>query len=264
MTKPTGRPRGRPKTKEYVTLMARVDLPLADHVKRYASLHRQPISVIIRDALTLLMDEYPFAGDRSVPHRLAAHEFLSDRYETHLDTLIGETDSTEVEALLADTNEALVETILSDANRESIETSDTKEGMPEITPDDKRASAATRPGKPAHARSQKVSDRKAAQAVPQSASTAGTTPLASDRKAATVASIPESPAPVFMSDMHIPAYDTSKHSLGKLCPRHHDYHGTGQSLLRKTNHLCLACDAERAKERRQAKHATARAQTSRG
>jgi hypothetical protein len=41
--------------------------------------------------------------------------------------------------------------------------------------------------------------------------------------------------------------------LGKLCPRRHDYNGTGQSLLRKTNHLCLACDRERAQERRQAK-----------
>ena len=57
MTKPTGRPRGRPKTKEYVTLMARVDITLADEVKRYASQHRQPISVVIRDALTLLMEE---------------------------------------------------------------------------------------------------------------------------------------------------------------------------------------------------------------
>ena len=37
MTKPTGRPRGRPKVKEYVTLMARVDVALADQVKRYAS-----------------------------------------------------------------------------------------------------------------------------------------------------------------------------------------------------------------------------------
>ena len=68
MTKPTGRPRGRPKTKEYVTLMARVDLTLADEVKRYASLHRQPISVVIRDALTLLMEEYPCAGNQSGPH----------------------------------------------------------------------------------------------------------------------------------------------------------------------------------------------------
>jgi hypothetical protein len=179
MTKPTGRPRGRPKTKESVTLMARVDMPLANEVKRYASLHRQPLSVIIRDALTLLMDEYPFAGDRSVPHRLAAHEFLSDRYESPLDMLIGETDSTEVEALLADTKDA---------------------------------------------------------------STAST------------------PKTAFASDINIPTYDISKHYLGKLCPRRHDYHGTGQSLLRTTNHLCLACDAERAKERRQAK----RAQTSRG
>ena len=88
MTKPTGRPRGRPKTKEYVTLMARVDSALADEVKRYASLHRQPISVVMRDALTLLMDEYPGAADRSGPHRLAAHEFLSDRYESSLDTLL--------------------------------------------------------------------------------------------------------------------------------------------------------------------------------
>ena len=72
-----------------------------------------------------------------------------------------------------------------------------------------------------------------------------------------VASMPEPPDPAFLSDLHVPAYDTRKHYLGKLCPRLHDYHDTGQSLLRKTNHLCLACDRERAKERRQSKHATA-------
>jgi hypothetical protein len=68
--------------------MARVDLTLADEVKRYASLHRQPISVVIRDALTLLMEEYPWAGDRSDPHPLAVHELLSDRYESPLDMLL--------------------------------------------------------------------------------------------------------------------------------------------------------------------------------
>src|SRR2546425_11716834 len=77
LTKPTGRPRGRPKTKEYTTLMARVDVALADQVKRYASLHRQPISLVIRDALTLLMEEYPAEAERTGSHRLAAHEFLS-------------------------------------------------------------------------------------------------------------------------------------------------------------------------------------------
>ena len=108
MTKPTGRPRGRPKTKEYVTLMARVDVALADRVKRYASLHRQPLSVVLRDALTLLMDEYPSGADLRAPHRVAEHEFLSDRYESPLDTLVGETDSAGLAELLSDTNNLVV------------------------------------------------------------------------------------------------------------------------------------------------------------
>jgi hypothetical protein len=48
-------------------------------------------------------------------------------------------------------------------------------------------------------------------------------------------------------------YDTEKYMLGKLCPRHHDYQGTGQSLLYKRNHVCLACDREKTRERRQAR-----------
>ena len=224
MTKPTGRPRGRPKTKEYVTLMARVDIALADEVKRYASLHRQPISVVIRDALTLLMEEYPCAADRSEPHRLAAHEFLSDRYESPLDILIGESDSTELEDFLSDTNREVVKAMLSDTNGGDKYASDTKEALPGITSDDN------------------TSDTKADQSS-----------ILSDKKEANVASLPDPRAPAFVSDSNVPTYDTSKHYLGKLCPRRHDYNGTGQSLLRKTNHLCLACDRERAQERRQAK-----------
>ena len=203
MTKPTGRPRGRPKTKEYVTLMARVDLPLADHVKRYASLHRQPISVIIRDALTLLMDEYPFAGDRSVPHRLAAHEFLSDRYETPLDTLIGETDSAGLDDLLSDTNEAVVEAMLSDTSGGDEYASDTNEAITYITSDDNRHDIATHTDAPVRRLSRKVSDRK--ENLP---------PIMSDTKKATAESPPELSAPAFMSDTHVLAYDTSKHYLG--------------------------------------------------
>jgi len=116
MTKPTGRPRGRPKTKEYVTLMARVDLPLAHRVQRYAALHRQPISVVMRDALALLMDEY---SSEPAPHRLAAHEFLADRYDAPLDILMGESDSADREALLSDRQEAMVEAIMSDINADA-------------------------------------------------------------------------------------------------------------------------------------------------
>jgi hypothetical protein len=247
MTKPTGRPRGRPKTKEYVTLMARVDITLADEVKRYASLHRQPISVVIRDALTLLMEEYSVAADRSGPHRLAAHEFLSDRYESPLDMLVGETDSAGLDDLLSDTNEAVVEALLSNTSGEDDYASDTKEVATYITSDENRVKAATHTGTPTPARSHKVSDRKA-----------DAPPIMSDTKKNTGENPPEPSAPAFMSDTNVPAYDTSKRYLGKLCPRGHDYHGTGQSLLRKANHLCLACDAERARDRRQAKRTAAR------
>jgi hypothetical protein len=246
--------------------MARVDITLADEVKRYASLHRQPISVVIRDGLTLLMEEYPFAGDRSGPHRLAAHEFLSDRYESPLDMLVGETDSTEREDLLSDTNEAIVETMLLDGEDEYA--SDTKGGVTDITSDDNRDSTSTPLETPVRKRSQKasgrktadnnVSDKKSAKPPILSDRKGNMALITSDTKGATNASLPASPAPAFMSDTNIPAYDTSKHYLGKLCPRGHDYKGTGQSLLRKINHLCLACDRERAQERRQAKRAAAR------
>jgi hypothetical protein len=258
MTKPTGRPRGRPKTKAYVTLMARVDITLADEVKRYASLHRQPISVVIRDALTLLMEEYPCAGDRSGPHQLAAHEFLSDRYESPLDMLLGESDSAELEDLLSDTNSKVIEAMLSDTSGRDAYASDTKEAMTAITSDDNPDRAAISTRTPARARSRKASDRKGADNK-TSDTKEDAPPMMSDKKEATAARVPAPRAPAFVSDSNVPTYDTSKHYLGKLCPRRHDYNGTGQSLLRKTNHLCLACDRERAKERRQARHAAARA-----
>jgi hypothetical protein len=252
MTKPTGRPRGRPKTKEYVTLMARVDITLADEVKRYASLHRQPISVVIRDALTLLMEEYPFAADRSEPHRLAAHEFLSDRYESPLDTLIGESDSAELEDLLSDTNRGVAEAMLSDTSGGDEYVSDTKEARTNITSDENTGRAAVPIRTPARVRSRKVSDRKVVDDNTPDRK-ADSSSILSDKKEAAATSLPGPQAPAFVSDTNTPTYDTSKHYLGKLCPRQHNYNGTGQSLLRKINHLCLACDRERAKELRQAK-----------
>src|SRR5262245_53344730 len=42
---------GRPKTKEYRTLMARIPQDLVDRVKEYAAQHQHNISALIRDAL---------------------------------------------------------------------------------------------------------------------------------------------------------------------------------------------------------------------
>jgi predicted transcriptional regulator len=46
-------------------------------------------------------------------------------------------------------------------------------------------------------------------------------------------------------------YDPAKFYLGKLCPRQHDYQGTGKSLLRLHNQSCRECGNEQRREKRQ-------------
>jgi hypothetical protein len=48
------------------------------------------------------------------------------------------------------------------------------------------------------------------------------------------------------------AFDPARYVLGKLCPRRHAFQETGQSLRRLKGYVCLQCDAEKARERRQA------------
>jgi len=54
-------------------------------------------------------------------------------------------------------------------------------------------------------------------------------------------------------------YDPTTHLLGKLCPRQHEYRGTGQSVLRISNRHCRACDREKFHERTQAQRQAVRA-----
>src|SRR6266853_790318 len=88
MTKPTGRPRGRPKTKEYVTLMARVSQDLADRVKVYRSHKRQTMSDVLRDGLELLLEQEheqapPYVYDRKGENPL----IMSDTKEESSDIM---------------------------------------------------------------------------------------------------------------------------------------------------------------------------------
>jgi hypothetical protein len=190
MAKPTGRPHGRPTTTASVTLMARVDAALADRVKRYAAAHRQPISVVIRDALTLRIEEYPAGTDPTVPHRLAAHELLSDRYESPLDMLVGETDPAGLDAIVSDINERVIDTILADTPRGSAIVSDTEEARVARASVSHGARADTYTEKPARARSRKVSGRKAAQAGILSVNTADPPPLLTDPQVA-ISAVPQ-------------------------------------------------------------------------
>ena len=66
-------------------------------------------------------------------------------------------------------------------------------------------------------------------------------------------------SPHIVSDTNYPPFDTSKYVLGKLCPRRHEYHGTGKSLLTIKGRKCLACNAELRRAKRAAKHQAASA-----
>jgi Arc/MetJ-type ribon-helix-helix transcriptional regulator len=56
-----------------------------------------------------------------------------------------------------------------------------------------------------------------------------------------------------LSDTDVPPFDTSRFVLGKLCPRGHEYYGTGKTLRRLFRHVCPACDVERTRAARKAK-----------
>lgn len=140
MTKPTGRPRGRPKTKEYVTLMARVSQDLADRVKVYRSHKRQTMSDVLRDGLELLLEQ----------EHEQAPLYVYDRK--------GEKPS-----MMSDTKEEIADIMSDSKDAETVNMSDTKE---------------ERAGRLRRARSAKVSDTKGDRAAITSdtkeAQTAGT------------------------------------------------------------------------------------------
>jgi hypothetical protein len=213
--------------------MARVDVALADQVKRYAGLHRQPLSVVIRDALALFMEEYPAWGDRTVPHQLTAHDFLSDRYEAPLDLLLAETDSAERDVLLSDTNTEVIHSILSDKNTVRDIASDRHGDEERVAVDllsgtkKETLIASDKNGEPARMLS-------------------GTN--ADDASLHTAVAL-EPVAP-------IPPFDATRYRLGPLCKHGHEWGSTGMSLrTRLKAAYCLECDRLSSQARREAKKA---------
>jgi hypothetical protein len=166
MTKPTGRPRGRPKTKEYVTLMARFPQDLADQVERYASRKQQTVSDVLRDGvLVLLQDDDPYRP--CVLDSNTASYMLSDAKREE------EEPPDAQPVIVSDMKEALPDTV-SDSKGEmapaagmaeasSYIMSDVKETQSDIASDAKKARQRQRTKRDhvsdTHAESEKASDR---------------------------------------------------------------------------------------------------------
>jgi hypothetical protein len=74
---PTGRPRGRPKTKQYESLVVRVPQDLAEQAKRYAARHRQSLSELLRDGLVWRIEQDTPGRPSRLPSPLDADDLPS-------------------------------------------------------------------------------------------------------------------------------------------------------------------------------------------
>jgi hypothetical protein len=52
-------------------------------------------------------------------------------------------------------------------------------------------------------------------------------------------------------------FDTTKFTLGRLCPRGHEHAATGQTLRKQHSGTCIACEREQQRERRRARRQAA-------
>lgn len=265
MTQRTGRPVGRPKTKEYVTLMARVPQELADRVQHYARLHQQPISVVLRDGLELLLEEdryHPFVSDsntRATPalptvlcmsDRNPGAEMVSDRKEDvrrpaeRQAKMVSDRKADRHTNAVPTPSPGIVSYAKGDASRPvtrtplSTSVSDTKGADIESSPD--MPPPIFHPQEPLGAsRVPAISARRVGEDTPGPGG---------HSEAARSTSTP--PEPTIMSDT-IRAFDATRYTLGELCIHRHNYHGTAHSLRRLADRECLECHAARARAYRQ-------------
>lgn len=165
MTKPTGRPRGRPKEKEYVTLMARVPKDLADRVKGYRGRKQQTMSYVLRDGLELLLDQ------EHAQAPLYVHDRKGEKPSIMSDTKEGSAN------IMSDRKEAV-----------TVNMSDTKE---------------EHAGTPRRTRSTKMSDMKVDKTGITSDTKGDVSPMMSDTKEVQTASTAE-PAILSDNNMPVP------------------------------------------------------------
>jgi hypothetical protein len=178
-------------------ITARVPSDLALAVKRYAAVHRQSMSELIRDGLVWRIEQdtpgRPWSASMGYP---IDHDDLS--MSDNGDTVLHELSPRVYEAIAAAVREAIAPVM----------------GIP-IT--EHQESVIQQP-------------------VPVLQKDTG------DRKNGAEA-------------LEAEGYDASKCYLGKLCPRGHDFQGTGMSLLRRHNHACRECENAQKRERRARKKA---------
>ena len=227
---PTGRPVGRPKTKDYKTISLKMPQDLLDRVQTYARMHRQSVSELIRDGLEWRITE----GDPRdlgvpAPQRAPSNDIWYSRNAEIYTDVRGESEYAEMlreirttlarqEAQLQALTEALEHhTMMSTPSEYSGNTKNEPRGQHSTVE----------------------------------------TALESDAWSTPQTVHEESSNTVLQKD--IPAFDPAKFVLGPLCQKQHDYDGEGHSLRQRGGkHECVACKNARSRDfkqrQRQAKH----------
>ena len=221
---PTGKPVGRPKTKDYKTTSLKMPQELLDRVQSYARLHRQSISELIRDGLEWRITEGdPRSLGVSPPQQTPSDDAVYSR-NTEIPSEMWE--KPEHAGILHEIRTALAR---QEAQLQGL--TQALEQRPAVSTCIEYSGNTINAPREQHSIPVPALEGGACH-TPQDAHEVGSNTV-----------LPED----------APAFDTIKYALGKLCPRDHNYYNTGQSLLRISDRHCIACDREKARERRQAK-----------
>ena len=233
---PTGRLPGRPKTKDYETLVARVPSDLVHQVKRYAAVHRQSVSELIRDGLEWRIEQ-------DTPGRSLRTVFQPDNGHTSLMPENGDTVVQEISPLVRAAIAVAVRETLDHVQGRPLHTvwpvphAPHGESVIQQSPLDVLQQDA---GELAHA----------AEALEAERTVSATQDVFQQYT--------EEAAPTALPTRHdLPPYETTRSYQGKRCPKPgHAYGNTGTSVRRKNNGRCRECDkADKRAARRKAAQA---------
>jgi len=227
----TGRPVGRPKTKDYTTISLKIEQPLLDLVKTYAKQHGQSVSELIRDGLEWRIGEGDPLAQRYATGDSADQEHLSNTEIPIWTDRESESDPT-----------AVLEEIRTMLARQETQLQALTQALEQRT-------VVSIPGE-YYGNTSKVSTGQQSTPKPVREGNGGSGQVPQDTQ--------EDRGNTVLQDQNgqaaLPPYDTSKYVLGvKLCPGKHDYQGTGKTLLTLNGRKCPQCQTDGQRARREAK-----------
>ena len=280
--KPTGKPVGRPKTKEYVTLLARVPADLAALVKRYAAEHGSlPVAELIREGLEWRIGDGDPRGSGlylGEPRGISEKEYSSNT--EIVPAAQGDEALQEVRALLARQWEQ-IQTLAQELERQKVLPSDgvysSNTGnvpsviqdvmVPRVKVDKEEVIGRIQQMRDKGLDSAQIAETLQAEGVPTLSAEAqlqavvdmlehsavqdcgegdtSNTSVDGDMPVASMEAQSTSGQTPAGDDTResIPPYDRAKHHLGKLCHHKHEW-GTSGKTLRNIDNQCLKCKAE--------------------